>query len=515
MYKRANLILFIVFCLIILTVVTVQSSFQHWSGKWDTDFWYIYNASLMASGIGQEWFDHPATTTQTLYSIFYKIYSLFDYTFIYKINEIMDSTDPNLVLQKLYFVTRIFDSINIMLIILFTFKISKILSSKNVCAYFLTLTLILSITFFGHISTLRAEDWAVLFFLISFYYFLRFFIESKITFLTLSGMFFSFSFFSKISILFLFLFTIILIPLFYEIYSTKNNSSIQKFFEKKFSILFSGYLVTLLLYSVIQIFVFSKLAPFEKNAGLDAIIILIINFSYMTFFLIISRFNIIKFKTYFSIFLIFFIGFFISLIIFFTLDILNIVKLNPWLIFHLTNPFNEMIRFTTTGDISSVSSINAFNSIAHVLSKLFSKFIFDKFLFIGLGLIFIISIFKDLKNKNTYFYLLKVIIFFGLLFNILIFNLRFFIEYSIFAHTFYIILLSICFKNVSSKLVKYFCFISLIYTIIYFPTKNFDLLKGQLKTRASLLRSLCNDSDMQFKTYSKQFNESTYKKLCN
>ena len=95
----------------------------------------------MSSGIQQEWYDHPATTILSLYSIFYKIYSLFDYSFIYKINEIKDASDPNLVLQTLYFVTRIFDSINMILIVFFTFKISKILSSKDLYAYFLTLTL--------------------------------------------------------------------------------------------------------------------------------------------------------------------------------------------------------------------------------------------------------------------------------------------------------------------------------------------------------------------------------------
>ena len=62
----------------------------------------------MSSGIQQEWYDHPAKLL-SFYSIFYKIYSLVDHSFIYKINEIMSSNDPNTVLQKLYFVTRIFN----------------------------------------------------------------------------------------------------------------------------------------------------------------------------------------------------------------------------------------------------------------------------------------------------------------------------------------------------------------------------------------------------------------------
>ena len=113
MSKKINIILFLIVSTLVISIVYIQSSFQHWSAQWDLDFWYIYNASLMSSGIQQEWYDHPATTILSFYSIFYKIYSLVDHSFIYKINEIMNSDDPNLVLQKLYFVTRIFDKYNL------------------------------------------------------------------------------------------------------------------------------------------------------------------------------------------------------------------------------------------------------------------------------------------------------------------------------------------------------------------------------------------------------------------
>ena len=345
MPKRINILLFLIVSLLIVLTVVVQSSFQHWSAQWDLDFWYIYNASLMSSGIQQEWYDHPATTILSLYSIFYKIYSLFDYSFIYKINEIKDASDPNLALQKLYFVTRIFDSINIILIVFFTFKISKILSSKDLYAYFLTLTLITSGHFLNNLSILNPEDWAILFCLISFYYLLNFFIKNNVIFLILSGLFFLFAFLSKINILFLFFFIILLIPLFYEIYSTKSNSSIQTSLEKNFSLFFGGYLIVLLLFSIIQIFVLGKLGPFVKNPGLDAFIIITINFIYMSFFLIISKFDLVKFRSYFSIFILFFSGFFVGLIIFLAIDVLNIAKLNPLILVHLVKPFYKMLNF--------------------------------------------------------------------------------------------------------------------------------------------------------------------------
>ena len=47
-------------------------------------------------------------------------------SFIYKINEIIESSDPDLLLQKLYFITRIFDSINIILIVFSKLNLSGI-----------------------------------------------------------------------------------------------------------------------------------------------------------------------------------------------------------------------------------------------------------------------------------------------------------------------------------------------------------------------------------------------------
>ncbi len=513
MSKKINIISFLIFSLFIVLVVSTQSSLQHWIGQWDLDFWYIYNASLMASGIEQEWYDHPATTFLSLYSFFYKVYSLFDPSFVYKINEIMDSSDINLVLQKLYFVTRIFNSISLISIIFFTFKICKILSLKDIYRYFFILSFILSLTFADNISILTAEAWSILFFLISFYYFLRFFIENKIIFIILSGIFFLFSFYSKLSILFIFIFIVPLIPVFFEIYSTKNDSPILQSLEKNFQKLFGGYLALLLFYLLIQIFVLSKISLLEKNAGLDVLIIFILNFSYMVFFLIFSKFNINKFKTYFSIFLLFLAGLFLGLLIFIILHFLNIITLNPWLIFHFTNPFNEMLQFVTSVN-SSVSSTNLLNSMLNNLLRVFSNFHFDKFLFVGLFIIFLISIFKDLKIGANNYFLLKLILFTCLLINILILNFRFYTQYLIFHHIIYIIVLSICFGNISNKIKNTFCVILFIYCM-YYPIENFNRFKGFLKTRVNYtLEHQCNKNS-QFRVYAKQFTEETIKKLCN
>ncbi len=511
MPKKINILFLVIFSLIIFSTVIIQSHYQHWSGQWDLDFWYIYNTSLMASGFNQEWYDHPATSFLSLYSLSYKIYSFFDNSFIYKIGDIVNSNEPDLVLQKLFFFTRIVDSINIILIVLYSFKIFNILSLKNVYKYFLILTLCISSTFFQNISIMNPEDWSISFFLISFYYFLKFFIHGKVNFLMVSGIFFSLSFFSKISILFLFIFIIPLIPVFYEIYSTKVTAKIHKILLDKFFYVFIGYLLSLILYFLVQIFIFSKLAPFEKNAGLDIIMIFSINFVYLLFFLIISKFNFEKFKIYFSIFILFTLSFLSGPIIFFILDFLNIAEFNPWILFHLTNPFNEMIRFAAT---ESNPSTGLSNSIFFLLANFFSGFLFDKFLYLGLSIVFTISIIKDYKDKNINNILLKFIILFSFIFNVLIFNLRYFPEYSLTTHIIYIILLTFCFKNISRTFLRFFCIISLCYVVIYFPYKNFLDLKNLLVTRESTLDYLCNNPNSEFRYYSKSFKETTYQKLC-
>jgi hypothetical protein len=511
MSKRINILLLIIFSLIIFSTVIIQSHHQHWSGQWDLDFWYIYNTSLMASGFNQEWYDHPATSFLSLYSLSYKIYSFFDSSFIYKIGDIVDSNEPDLVLQKLFFVTRIVDSINIILIVFYSFKIFKILSLKNIYKYFLIITLLVSSTFFQNISIMNPEDWSVLFFMISFYYFLKFFIHGKVKFLVISGIFFSLSFFSKISILFLFIFIIPLIPIFYEMYSTRVASKIHKILLNKFFYIFIGYLLSLILYFTVQIFILSKLAPFEKNAGLDVLMIFFINFTYLLFFLIISKFKFERFKIYFSIFILFTLSFLLGPIIFFILDFLNIAEFNPWILFHLTNPFNEMIRFTT---IESNPSTGLSNSVFSLLANFFSGFLFDKFLYLGLGIIFTISIIKDYKYKNINNILLKFIILFSFIFNVLIFNLRYFLEYSLITYIIYIILLTFCFKNLSRIFLMFFCMIFLCYVAIYSPYKNFSDLKNLLLTRESSLDYLCNNPNSEFRNYSKSFKETTYQKLC-
>lgn len=306
MPKNINLYLILLISTIIFLIVFIQSTLQHWSGQWDLDFWYIYNASLIASGYEQEWFDHPATGFLILYSSFYKIYSLIDQNFIYQIDKIVIAIDPNKILQKLYLVTRLFDLINLILIVIFLFKILKIIKVNDLYTYALILTVLFSKAFLNNLSILNPEDWAILFFLISFFYYLKFFYNNHSKYLFFSGIFFGISFFSKISVLFLFIPILFCIPFLHEIYFKKDLNI--NFFKKYFNYLFSIYIITLVLYLVLQLILIKKVDKFNDFRGLDILIIYFINFIYIFFCLVACKFDIEKFKVFFHIFFIFFLA---------------------------------------------------------------------------------------------------------------------------------------------------------------------------------------------------------------
>ena len=96
----------------------------------------------------------------------------------------------------------------------------------------------------------------------------------------------------------------------------------------------------------------------------------------------------------------------------------------------------------------------------------------------------------------------------------MIFNLRFYIEYSLVTYLIYVILLGICFIDLPKSFLRVFCTVFILYIIVYSPYVNRLEIKKVLFTRDSNLDSLCNDPNSEFRNYSKRFKENTYNKLC-
>lgn len=81
--------------------------------------------------------------------------------------------------------------------------------------------------------------------------------------------------------------------------------------------------------------------------------------------------------------------------LFFIIDQINLININPNIFTIVSNPFNQMIRFTTIGKENNLSF-----DIYKFFEIFFSNFKFDKILILFLLIIFTISIIKDFKKKN-------------------------------------------------------------------------------------------------------------------
>lgn len=110
---------------------------------------------------------------------------------------------------------------------------------------------------------------------------------------------------------------------------------------------------------------------------------------------------------------------------------------------------------------------------------------------------------------------IKFLFFISLIFNTLVLNLRYFIEYEIYTLIIFIILAGFCFDNQKKLFSNYLSIFLIIYSIIIFPIQNHEDINKILKTRPSKLDTLCNNKFDDFKFYSKKFTNNTYKNICN
>ena len=108
--KNKNLFFFVLFSYV-LCLSYFQSLSQHWSAYYDMDGWVIYNSSLIASGYDQEFRDQPAFTLFTGYALIFKIISLFNGNFVFKIEDIITSDNSDLVFGNLFIVVRFVNSL--------------------------------------------------------------------------------------------------------------------------------------------------------------------------------------------------------------------------------------------------------------------------------------------------------------------------------------------------------------------------------------------------------------------
>ena len=160
---------------------------QHWTAMLDQDIKIIYNSLLVSSGFEQEYRDHPAYTTFLILGGIFKICSIFFDNFT--IQEVFKSDNIDKEFQKLFYIGRIINTIYIFLLTLFIFKILNELKISKLISFISVSLSIFFISFYELLFVLRSEIVAVLMFLVSLYFLIRFLNKSNILYI-LTGFFF-------------------------------------------------------------------------------------------------------------------------------------------------------------------------------------------------------------------------------------------------------------------------------------------------------------------------------------
>ena len=163
---------------------------QHWTAMLDQDIKIIYNSLLVSSGFEQEYRDHPAYTTFLILGGIFKICSIFFDNFT--IQEVFKSDNIDKEFQKLFYIGRIINTIYIFLLTLFIFKILNELKISKLISFISVSLSIFFISFYELLFVLRSEIVAVLMFLVSLYFLIRFLNKSNILYILLTGVFLHF-----------------------------------------------------------------------------------------------------------------------------------------------------------------------------------------------------------------------------------------------------------------------------------------------------------------------------------
>lgn len=440
--EKINKVIILFFLITISVLHFLQLYSQHWSAILDQDLIIIYNSLLFTSGLEQEYRDHPAFTTFLLHSFFYNIIG-FILDIPTDINQILNSDEIELLLQKYFFISRSVNFfINIILIYIFS-KVLKRISITREVRYLILLIFIISSGYITSFFLLRSEVLSLALFLTSLYFILsknRNYILSSF----IAGIFFALAMLSKIQIIFLLPFLLIIIAI--------NNYKKLSKNDYLNNYLIISILIGMIGYLFLQLYL-QNFPRFEKNYLIDLIFFVCLFFIFFSIYWFSKEFK--KKIVFLSSFL---NGFIVLIILLIFLDGLELVNINQFIFLRLTNPIHYMTEFTGTFANEKVNLIYLVN----IFKTLFSSYKFDLF-----ELIFI-TLLSFIAFRNNKYILLFFLLF---IFNTLVVNYRYLPIYHIYYIFSYLMLLSFCFKNFNIKIQFYLSLI--VFLIVCINSLNF------------------------------------------
>jgi hypothetical protein len=498
------------FLIIVLTIF--QSSNQDYTSVIDFDLTVIHNSLQIISNKYPDFRDHTSYSHFLIYGIFYKLYSFFDQNLITDIDLLVKTTNPEIVLQKLYVISRVVNSIIHLIMIIFFYKLLGIFNINYYYKILTVLFLICSETFVANLTILRSDIVAVCYFYLSYYFLLKFANDNRILNLVWVSLFMILSLLAKVQIIFLFMF----IFLFFIVYASFKKAEAPAnnfflFFIKKNSTYILLFFI--LIYFLFQIFLNNLIKSTSKVGYLDLFLFTFFFFFIFSFIFLICKINNFSSKYfYYTYSLIIFFSLF-HILILNILGFFNYIKIDFNILFSITNPFYFLKIYSPLSE----SNLTFFLIIDFFLI-FFKNFNINLVYLILLLTVFLITFFKVVFFRNfifnisNYFYIFLFICF--TLFLISINNFRYNIFYDIYSIPF-LFLLTAIFLQLFIKRIQIGFSVFIIILIIYDFKTNLNNYKTYIFKQSNLSYVCLNKPVRDFYyNWARNFDEIFFKKIC-
>ena len=106
-FLKNDLFLFFLLFLTIIFITIIQSSSQDYTSIIDFDLTVIHNSLQLVSNQYPDFQDLTSYSHFLTYGLFYKVFAFFDHNLVTNIDSLIELENPELILQKLYIISRI------------------------------------------------------------------------------------------------------------------------------------------------------------------------------------------------------------------------------------------------------------------------------------------------------------------------------------------------------------------------------------------------------------------------
>ena len=504
-------ILFSLLFSLIIAATIFQSINQDYTSIIDFDLTVIHNSLQLVSNKYPDFVDLTSYSHFLTYGIFYKAFALLDHDLITNIDLLIKLENPELILQKLYVISRITNSIIHFVTIIFIYKILGILKVDEYYKILTIFFIIFSETFLANLIILRSDIVAVCYFFISAYFLLNFIKSTKLSNLFLVSLFMILSLLAKVQIIFLYMF---LFFFFVFYFANEKKNIVQKLDHKLMNSLLKYLLIFFIFFYFLFQYYLNNIIDSSTSVGyLDLFCFNIYFFiMFFTILLVFKTKKKLKDNLYniFALILIFFIS---QIFILKLLDILNIIKIDFNIIFSITNPFYFLKNHSPFLDKELSYSL-----IFEMFILLFKDFNFNIIYFFLLSLVLLVSLYRIIfqykKEPFNYQYIYIFLLAAITLFLSAINNFRYNVSYNIYFIPFFFILLAIFFNLVPKKN-KLFFSIVISFFIIFNFAKNSTNYQTYVYKPSNMQRVCANKSIRLFYyRWASNFDDDFFKKIC-